>query len=396
MGKVADNQRQSTSFLLLYALAWTGGSISYVPFLTILLPVKVTDLAGPQDLGWLAYIAFAGAVSASVANIGFGWLSDRTRNRRSWITAGLILSSVILITVSQARDFLSLLGMIVMWQLALNMMLGPLAAWAGDCVPDGQKGLLGGLLAIAPAVGALSGAVVTLPGLASADHRLWLVALMVIICVSPVLLVGAPRPLPKLFHRRDGEVADQAGPRHIVAKMWLARLLVQIAEAALFAYIYFWLRSLDPRISDNYAASIFGGVLVAAVPLALFVGRWADRSGRPILPLALGATFAASGLLVMALATSITLALAGYVLFGMAATVFLSLHSAQTLRVLPRPEHRGRDLGLFNLTNTLPSLIMPWLVLALVPVFGFSGFFWLLAILASAGALLLFSMLRPA
>lgn len=396
MGIVADDQRQSTRFLLLYALAWAGGSISYIPFLTILLPVKVTDMAGPQDLGWLAYIAFAGAVSASLANIGFGWLSDKTRNRRGWIAAGLLLSSAILILVTEARDFMSLLGMVVVWQLALNMMLGPLAAWAGDCVPDGQKGLLGGLMAIAPAVGALSGTLVTMPGLASADYRLWLVALMVIACVSPVLLAGAPRPQPQLMRRREGMGADRSGPRHIVTKMWLARMLVQIAEAALFAYIYFWLRSLDPRVSDNYAAGIFSAVLVAAVPLALLVGRWADRSGRPILPLALGATFVTSGLLVMALATSITLALAGYILFGMAAAVFLSLHSAQTLRVLPRPEHRGRDLGLFNLTNTMPSLIMPWLVLALVPVFGFSGLFYLLAFLASAGALLLFSMLRPA
>ena len=34
-------------FLLLYALAWAGAAIAYVPFLSILLPVRVAGLAGP-------------------------------------------------------------------------------------------------------------------------------------------------------------------------------------------------------------------------------------------------------------------------------------------------------------------------------------------------------------
>jgi hypothetical protein len=65
------------------------------------------------------------------------------------------------------------------------------------------------------------------------------------------------------------------------------------------------------------------------------------------------------------------------------------LHSGQTLRVLPTPRHRGRDLGIFNLTNTVPSLIMPWLTLALVPSFGFAGLFALLALLAFTSAMIL-------
>ena len=82
----------------------------------------------------------------------------------------------------------------------------------------------------------------------------------------------------------------------------------------------------------------------------------------------------------------------GYILFGLMAGVFLALHSSQTLRVLPRTRTRGRDLGIFNLTNTVPSLIMPWLVLLLIPLFGFSAFFALLAGLAALACLLLATM----
>ncbi len=392
--------RQSTRFLLLYALAAAGGAVAYVPFLTVLLPVRITVLAdGSADVGSLAYVTLAGALAASGANILFGWLSDRTGDRRRWIAAGLALSSLLLVAMPLATSLPLLALFIVLWQLGLNMMLAPLAAWAGDCVPDRQKGLLGGLLAVAPALGAASGALVTLPGLAGAEARLWLVAGLVAAMVLPVLLLGRPRPMPQLMQDVAGPAPETDRPvalksRSVVIRMWMARLLVQIAEAALFAYLLFWFLSIDGGMTDNATARIFAVVLGLAVPLAILTGRWSDRHERPILPLALCALFTAAGLVAMALAPGLTAAIAGYVLFGLAASVFLSLHTGQTLRVLPRASRRGRDLGLFNLTNTVPSLIMPWLALQLVPGFGFAGLFWLLAALALVAALLLASLVR--
>src|SRR3546814_7439515 len=118
--------------------------------------------------------------------------------------------------------------------------------------------------------------------------------------------------------------------------MWLARLLVQISEAALFAYLYFGFRSIDPDMLDNEKARIFGIALTLAVPIALASGRWADRNDRPFLPLVVSAAVSATGMIGMALATEPDMAKASYLVFGVATTVFLSLHSSQTLRILPR------------------------------------------------------------
>ena len=393
MAEGAAPQRQSFGFLLLYALAWAGGAIAYVPFLTILLPVRMTALAGANDIQALGYVTFFGAIAASGGGVLFGWLSDRTRSRRFWVVAGLLLTIALLLAVPLATDVPSLIAIIVAWQLALNMMLAPLAAWAGDCVPDRQKGLLGGLLAFSPALGALSCAFVTIPGLADADGRLVLVALLVAGAVLPVLLFGRPRPFPELSAPAPA-AEGTARPASIVARMWSARLLVQIAEAALFAYLFFWFRSIEPAITDSETARLFSLVLTIAVPLALLAGRWADRSGRPILPLVICAGVLTLGLAAMALSETLMTAKLSYVVFGVAATIFLSLHSGQTLRVLQRPERRGRDLGLFNLTNTVPSLIMPWLTISLVPGFGFDALFLLLAALASLAVVLLATMPR--
>lgn len=385
---------QSVRFLLLYALAAAGGAIAYVPLLTILLPMQVTGLVGEQDVAWLAYATFTGALAASGANIFFGWLSDRSGVRRPWIIGGLLWSCALLVAFARVTDVLSLIVLLVLWQMGLNMMLSALGAWAGDCVPDGQKGLLGGLLAFAPAAGALSGSLITLPDLADAEGRLWLVAALVAACVLPAVVAGAPRPFPELMEDEPREPAAAERARRPVVRMWLARLLIQTSEAALFAFLYFWFRSVDPAMTDAFVARIFSVILVASVPVALVTGHLADRYGRPFLPLVIGAAISAIGLILMALSTSLVGAIAGYVVFGTAASAFLSLHAGQTLRILPRSRNRARDLGIFNLTNTCPSLVMPWLAIGLVPAFGFAGLFVALAACATLAGILVASLAR--
>lgn len=348
-------------------------------------------------MDWLAYIALAGALAASAGGIIFGYLSDVSRNRRGWIAAGLVLSCLLLILTGRADTLPELIVAIIAWQLALNMMLGPLAAWAGDMVPHRRKGMLGGLMAFAPGMGALSGAVVTHPGLAADDQRLWLVAGLVACCVLPILLLGHPKmqtASPAVAALPQDRYQPPPSGRSAVLRMWLARLAVQVAEASIFSYLYFWLISLDSAVSDNQTARLFSVVMLLSAPLALAAGRWSDRADRPIVPLQICALVSALGLFAMALAADLGAAMLAYGLFGLASAVFLALHSAQTLRILPRADRRGRDLGLFNLANTGPSLVMPWLAVALVPIFGFPGLFLLLALLAGGASLLLMAVAR--
>jgi len=200
--------------------------------------------------------------------------------------------------------------------------------------------------------------------------------------------LGEQRPCPPGADQPPVTHRGDIGP-HAFTRMWVARLSVQIAEAALFAYLYFWLRSIDPSMDDSQTARVFSVVLVLSAPLALIVGQFTDRIQRPFLPLAICAAISAIALIGMAFALTLPLAIAMYALFGLATSVFLALHSAQALRVLPRSDRRGRDLGLFNLTNTVPSLIMPWLTLALVPSFGFPALFLLFAVLAAFASMIL-------
>lgn len=391
-----SSERQPAWFLALFALAAAGGAVAYVPLLTVLLPQRIADLQGGEDVAALAQVGFLGAVMASIANIGVGMLSDRLRMRRPFVIAGLLLSNALLLMVGTASSVAQIVVLVMVWQVALNLMLAPLMAWAGDCFPDEQKGELGGALALSPALGALAGSLVTWDGLVAPSARLGLVAVLVSALVLPAVLLGKGRVRPGLVAPVPAPTEPVPVRQRVVLRMWAARLLVQVAEGGMFAFLLYWLRSIAPGYPENGAANIFSLVLVAAVPLSLMLGRWSDAHARPILPLVAAALLCACGMLVMAAAQTLASAIAGYVLFGLSAAVFLALHSGQTLRVLPAPQHRGRDLGVFNLTNTVPGMVMPGLTVMLVPRFGYDALFVLFAGLAAASAVLLAGFLRRA
>src|SRR3546814_8584604 len=78
-------------------------------------------------------------------------------------------------------------------------------------------------------------------------------------------------------------------------------------------------------------------------------------------------------------------AVAGYGLFAIGSAVFLGLHSAYAMQILPSPAHRGRDLGILNLTNTLPALLGPALTWSLSTTERFTPVLLTLAVLTLIG-----------
>ncbi len=379
--------RQPTRFLWLYALAYAGGVIAYAPFLMLVLPARVSELAGAEHIRWLGYIVFAGAVAASISGLVSGWLSDRLRGRRGCVAAGLVATILLQLAMMRCETITALLWMVVAWQVALNLMLVPLIAWAGDIVPDAQKGVLGGLLSIAPPLGALSGAV--LPGGGELGVKLAIIAAMTAVMMLPLLLFGARGSEPGWPSAASRSATLRGHMASARLRMWLARLLMQLSGAGLAAYFYFWLRELDPHLEDGGKSVLFAAGLAISVAAAIGLGRFVDHHGQGFRVLACLALFASAALFAMALPGTAGKAKLAYVLFAAANATFLALHAAQMLRVLPDAAIRGRGIGVFNLTNTAPSLIMPWIAISVVPGSGFGGLFLIFAALALCAALLL-------
>jgi MFS family permease len=370
--------RRRPSILLAYALAWAGGSIAYTPFLTLLLPLRFTELAGTADIYWLGLSTTIGAMAAGAGNILWGYLSDRLGERLRLSALGLCAIALSSVAIARSENPAALVAAVAVWQLSLNLFLAPLAAYAADNVPNSHKGELGGLLALGPGLAALSIVGVTL-GPADLSSRLGLIALIVLICAIPLFAAGGPmRPTGRASAMDEG----QGGPRRALLQLWLARLIVQIAEGLLFVFLFYYLRSLaGDTLAPTRFALTNAFAQLSALPIAMLVGRYSDRTGRRRGPLLAMILLLTLGLCGMSMAHSWGWAVMSYELFVIGSTSFLSLHSAFAMQQLRDPAHFGRDLGLFNLTNTLPALTTP-MIAALV--IGQLGYGWLLLALTLA------------
>lgn len=361
-------------FILLYALAYAGMFVSFMPFVMVLLPLKAAQAGGSWAVQLLGAGALGGAAVASVANILFGALSDRTRlkrgTRRSWIAAGLAVLAASYGLLLLATEPVGLLGSVFCIQIGINMMLAPLAAVMADEIPDAQKGVVAGLTGVAHPIGALSAVLITLPGIGSDAVRYTLLCLLFAAMIAPFLLLAReggvlppPPPAPQRALRRfDFGLA------------WAARILFQIAGNGLATYGFFYFLSVIDRadinktsVEANPIVATMTGSTIVAVLLTLVAGRLSDRILRRKPFLAAGAVGMAAGLVTMAFAQSWGVAAIGHAAALSGLSVFLAVHSAMAMQLLPAPDHRGRDLGILNLTNTLPAMVAPLLALALAP-----------------------------
>lgn len=381
--------------MLAYALANAGGVLAYLPFLTLLLPLKVEALVGPARVAVLSVILIGGAVAASIGNILVGMVIDRSYarggGRRGWIVLGAAALTVSYALVLAARSPVMLFAAVVVFQLALNVMLSPIGAVMVDEVPDGQKGLAGGLLAFAQPMAMM--AAVALVGLYEwGEGAAYLVvSLGVALLVLPLLLAGA-RPVSMT----QGE-AQSSMSRADLVWVGLSRLMLMTANSILAGVLVYYFESLSGAVTAGTVARRVGMVSMlanaAAVPVAVSIGALSADGRRRKLFVMIAAVLAGGALCMMLLTHSWQWAALGYGLFVCALQLYASQHSAIVAQALRRPEHRARDLGLQNLANTIPAVIGPMIILLLHASADLHVLIWAMLLLV-AGCVLTLAKVR--
>lgn len=378
------------SFLLIYALANAGGVIGFLPLLSLLLPMKIEMVAGEARLGIFTATVIAGAIAASLSNLVFGILSDRTvargKGRRGWVAGGLICTALSYAGIAEAMTPYQIILAIMLFQIALNAMLAPLMTIMADEIPDCQKGVTGGLLSLANPTASGVLAVLASLSLAEESARLAMVVMIVAICMAPLLVTRA-RLLPIV----DMPRATLAARRLDLAVAWGGRLLMQISGVVLQLYLLYYFESVAQSVSSSVLAGRIASLLaisyILPLPFALLAGRLSDRVHRRKPFLIAAAITAAFGLAGMAVADGWMAGAMAFALYTLGSGVYLPLQNAFLMQLLPNPRHRGRDVGLLNLTNTLPSLLGPLLTWMLATPSNFAPLMLALVALTLGSAL---------
>jgi MFS family permease len=144
---------------------------------------------------------------------------------------------------------------------------------------------------------------------------------------------------------------------------WSSRVLFVMGSIFLQAYQPFLLIDTLGFDASQVPSLIFRSTLVQAamtVVWSLFAGRLSDRTGRRKSIAMAGSIIQGLGLWLIAAAPSYTTFLFGVALIGMGHGVYEGVDLALVTEVLPdRDRHAAKDLGLLNITNTLPQVVAP-------------------------------------
>ncbi len=390
-------RRWTAALSLANGAVWVGW---YGP-LQVLLALQAAELA-PD--GWakesvLAWVTGIGAAVSLVANPLFGAVSDRTTSRYGrrvpWVVAGVLGGAAGLLVLALARG---VTGMILGWclvQLALNATYAAVVAAVPDRVPSAQRGTVGGWLGVSQTLGVVLG---TGLAMAAGGTRAGYAACAVftVLAAVPYVLLRQDTPLPAAlrppFTWREFTRGFWLDPRvhRDFGWAWLTRFLVNLGNALALLYLLYYLRDElhVPRPADGVLVltALNAALLLATV---LVGGVWSDRAGRRK-PFVVGAgVIMAVASALLACWQSWTGALVAAALLGVGFGVFTSVDFALMADVLPAAAHRGKDLGVINIANSLPQVAAPALAAPLVAhLGGYPVLYLVSAAVGLAGALL--------
>jgi predicted MFS family arabinose efflux permease len=379
--------------LLVYAIAWAGATIGYHPFLSFLLPIKIGLIQGRFDPVLLSVAVMVSGLTAAAANLCWGAASDRAvrrgGSRRDWIAGGLVATAFAYGLLALARSGAALLAATIMFQLSLNLILAPLAALLAEEVPARDKGLLGGVLSIGAPAGAAVSVATMVPGL-HVNQGLLIIVLLMSAAMLP-LLTTYPNDCRGVAH------VDLALPRpdgpdlrtRDFTLLCLVRMLLQVASKTVFFFLLYYFSATVADVSPLAIAELTFGAAIIALPTALVIGRISDRWGIHRSILFVTIMLMSAGLAIMAAQAHWLYAILGYVLFASAGATCLALHTGLAMLQLPPRLGSGAALGVLNLSNTIPSVLVAALASSIVPLHGYRMICWVLAALVLSSGLLL-------
>ena len=389
-------------FIALYALAYTGIWLALLTPVVVTIALRVSALGSTAPAQDLALILSAGATCAMIAAPIFGFLSDRTTSRfgmrRPWIVGGMLSGCIALLAVALSPTVLALLISWCIAQLAFNAALAGVFALLADQIPKEQRGVVAGIMGVCMPLGQLLGTYivhVTGDSLVLAFMIPGVLGTGAVIALA-VVLNDRRMPVEQLSTASPAKVfrIDIAAHRDFWC-VWLSRLILGIGIAFLTTYQPLYLvETLHRPLSEvpqlMFRSMLLQSTLVIAASLAF--GKLSDRWRRRKSFVVIGALIYAVGLWWIAQADSYTVFLVGLAITSIAHGMYFSVDLALVTEVLPNAEQdAAKDLGILNVTNTLPQIVAPILGAAILGLAdgSYAAMYGVASLVALLGALTL-------
>jgi MFS family permease len=160
----------------------------------------------------------------------------------------------------------------------------------------------------------------------------------------------------------------EKGKRHDFAWAWFGRFFVILGFAIYTTYQVYFIGDRLGVAPESVVLQQLIAVLIFSVSLtasAVVSGRMSDRTGRRKPFVYASAVIVGVGLVMLAFTDSLPMFYLDAVVMGIGIGVFFAIDLALITDVLPDKDHKAaKDMGIFNIANSLPQSVAP----AIAPV----------------------------
>lgn len=426
----ATRTREPKGFAAKYGLASFGlfFAITAPTFLALSLKIQTLVFAedgpGVSRLDSLAHaatdlglVSAAGALFALVSQPLAGRLSDRTMSRfgmrRVWIVVG-VAGAFVFLTIAGFAPNLSILTIAFCGaQLFSNFAQAAESATVADQVPTNRRGVISGIFGACTPIAILVVAL-GLPHLPG-DGLKWAVPAFVGLVLGLIFAITLKDRVLTQKPDRPFDIKEFFGAFVFNPKThgalgwaWLTKAMIMmgyigvVGFLTLFLATNFGMNQTQQQAFNGEAQTIS---VVFMVIFSIVGGRLSDRFARRRIFVTLAGIIAGVGILTVASAAFLgehggqPLILVGMGIIGIGMGLFFAVDQAMCLDVLPNPQEAAKDLGVLNIANTLPGLIVPLIAGSLILPLGRALFgngylllFVFVALVAIAGGLLVFKI----
>ncbi|MFC6065944.1 MFS transporter [Streptomyces ochraceiscleroticus] len=322
-----------------------------------------------------------GAIGAFLGNSIFGRLSDRSRSRfgmrRPYMISGVAIMVVAFFLIAVASNVWMLAAAWFVAQFGANAAYGPFTATLADQLPEKQYARVSAVLGImqniaiflATWISSLLSTNTLAMFMAPALVGALAIVMYALVLPDKVQRHGEPEPFRLGVLLRTFWVNPIKHPDFGFA--WLSRLFVITANMLFVTFRFpYVMNRLDVPRAD-VPGIVSQGVLWYTISLIIsgFAAGWlSDRLGRrKVFVFASSAIFAIGTYLLLHIDTVEQFYLVE-ALIGVGYGIYMAIDLALVLQILPNPEDRGKDLGVFNIANALPSSFAPFIGAGLLTV----------------------------
>lgn len=384
---------------LVLSCLWFVLNLLSSALLPIVVPTQILQFVAPGQVGntqqvtFLAWLSALGALIALFIPPVIGLLSDHTPGplgrRRPYIIAGAVVILLALPLLLKASGIgLLILGLGVLL-VGLNIVMAGYQGLTPDLVPDEQRGVASGymgFMTILGNVGSLAlaawlfsqvnlhstGASVLQGG--AAFYYISTIALLLVGVVVTVIGVREKPWTPRPRALAQEEPSERWQFRRWFAHNWLKPwrernfILIFLTRSAVMMGLALFMTFIEYYLADvahvaNFVqatATVAILALLGAVFSALLFGIFSDYVKRAPLVSIATICMALAAFAFVVNPGSLPLWPLG-ILFGLGYGAYMSVDWALSIDALPSKETAGKDLGLWNASSTLPTVIAPLL-----------------------------------